>query len=369
MPITRQDETELLTVLHEGPFEQPMWNSFLSRLRKRIGADYCGLFFRRGDAHITDSTELFVGLKGSAPLEHLYLQSLYHSDPIPYDSLRPGRVYALTEFYNPDNAAHQKYWDDFLAPSGMHFMRIVRINEPGGYNAWLLIWKKQHDFDAKHAALLSALAPHLSISLRGFAAIEKERIRSDISGETIRRLNFGWLTLDSYGRVVDADAQAEQFLVHSNAIRRTSRGHLLPCLPDADRAFSTALRKFQNNPSGRPQLLHLADDPWLSMLLMPMRNRAVAGPLTPTLIAYLHGDSETSEQRIDQLIGLFGLTRSEAGLALRLSRGRTIAQAAMEMGLTLETARNYSKKIYAKTGARGQADLVRIMLASVVALA
>ncbi|MET0587942.1 MAG: LuxR family transcriptional regulator, partial [Novosphingobium sp.] len=36
--------------------------------------------------------------------------------------------------------------------------------------------------------------------------------------------------------------------------------------------------------------------------------------------------------------------------------------AGAELQLTQETARNYSKRIYAKTGANGQADLVRLML-------
>ncbi len=37
--------------------------------------------------------------------------------------------------------------------------------------------------------------------------------------------------------------------------------------------------------------------------------------------------------------------------------------------LTLETARNYSKRLYAKTGTRGQADLVRLVLTNVAMLA
>ena len=44
-------------------------------------------------------------------------------------------------------------------------------------------------------------------------------------------------------------------------------------------------------------------------------------------------------------------------------------EAAADLGLTVETARNYSKKIYAKTGARGQAELVRNILTGVLALA
>ena len=47
----------------------------------------------------------------------------------------------------------------------------------------------------------------------------------------------------------------------------------------------------------------------------------------------------------------------------------SIDEAAGEVGLTIETARNYSKKIYAKAGARGQPELVRNILVSVLALA
>ena len=53
---------------------------------------------------------------------------------------------------------------------------------------------------------------------------------------------------------------------------------------------------------------------------------------------------------------------------MRSSVTPAAAQAAIELGFTIETARNYSKRIYGKTDTRGQADLVRIILASVIAL-
>ena len=52
----------------------------------------------------------------------------------------------------------------------------------------------------------------------------------------------------------------------------------------------------------------------------------------------------------------------EAALAEAISHGRSIIEAGAELQLTKETARNYSKRIYAKTGASGQADLVRLLL-------
>ena len=87
------------------------------------------------------------------------------------------------------------------------------------------------------------------------------------------------------------------------------------------------------------------------------------------MVAYIQGDNRSLADRHEQLAELFGLLPSEARFALALSRGLSIAEAAQSLGITLETARNYSKKVYAKMGARGQADLIRFILTSVLALA
>ena len=63
------------------------------------------------------------------------------------------------------------------------------------------------------------------------------------------------------------------------------------------------------------------------------------------------------------------VTSIEARLALALSRGMSIPEAASKLDLKVGTVRKYSKTIYAKLGARGLADLVRIVLRSVLSLA
>ena len=87
------------------------------------------------------------------------------------------------------------------------------------------------------------------------------------------------------------------------------------------------------------------------------------------MIAYVHADSWSSADRCEQLAQLFDLLPSEARLALALARGMSIAEAAVDLGITVESARTYSKRIYAKTGARGQADLVRFVHRSVLGIA
>jgi DNA-binding CsgD family transcriptional regulator len=59
---------------------------------------------------------------------------------------------------------------------------------------------------------------------------------------------------------------------------------------------------------------------------------------------------------------LYTLTAVEARLATRLSQGQSVEEAAAEMGVTVNTARAYLKRIYSKIGVRRQSDLIRRLL-------
>ena len=245
-------------------------------------------------------------------------------------------------------------------------MRAVRVSEPGGVDAWLAI---ASDRPSGAGAVLSALAPHLRIALRNFVALEHERFRSDLANDAIARLNFGWITLDAQCRVVDLDAQAERVLERTSLLGRGRYGRLAIASPGEDRALAELVRTFAESPSSRPRAISLSRDPWLDMLVSPVQKRSISAARTPVAIIYLNGDRRSSADRCEQLADLFGLTPSEARLAWAMAQGMSIAEAAGEVGLTIETARNYSKKIYAKAGARGQPELIRNILISVLALA
>jgi DNA-binding CsgD family transcriptional regulator len=52
----------------------------------------------------------------------------------------------------------------------------------------------------------------------------------------------------------------------------------------------------------------------------------------------------------------------EARLASWLSQGKSVEEAAAAMGITVNTARAYLKRIYGKTGVRRQPELIRLLL-------
>ncbi len=360
---------DLSTALLEGPFEDPLWSSFLELLRSRTQASYASLIFRPVNKPLNALVELFAGERSPPRLQKLYTDEIYLRDPLPHYALADGRVYPLSELLNFERPDHAAFFRELLEPSGMSAMRIMRVVEATGVSAWLTIARPGPDFEAIHDSLLCDLAPHLRIALRTFVALERERFRADVAGQAFRRLDYGWLTLDAAGRVVDLECQAQQLLKRCSALRLTADRRLHAAAPGVHRDLTAALKAFNDDPSSRPRAIHLGRDPWMDMLLAPIQERAITASAPPVLIAYIHGDGWSTTDRCEQIAQLFGLSASESRLTLAISRGSSIAEAASDLGLTLETARNYSKRIYAKTGARGQPDLIRFVLASVLALA
>lgn len=358
---------DLLEPLIEGIAENPPWSTFVHRLRRRVRADYASIVFRPLPHNRV--IHLASGRESPPVLAQLYRDTLYKTDPMPYRELEEGKVYALPDLLRFGDPAHDSYYRQLLEPSGMNLLRMLRVTEAGGVSAWISVSRHKGDFRPDDDELLAALAPFLRAALRGFIALERERTSAAVANEAINRMNFGWLTLDSTGRILDADHHAEGVLSGSKLLARNRNGRLVATRPDISREIDEAVRAMAGNPQGRPRAIVLSREPWLDMLLVPSIVRTGTARPAPALVAYVHADKSSSADRVDQLGQMFDLIPCEARLALALSRGMSIAEAAVELGLTVESARTYSKRIYAKTGARGQADLVRFIHRSVLAIA
>ena len=365
--------SDLLPALLDGAFEDPLWSTFLDKLRRATQADYAALTFRPPGQPMKEVFHLFSGTAWPASINRLYQKQFREQhrdiDPLPYYDLEEGRTYALDEVLKAGEPAHDNYYQNFLAPSGMNAMRLLRVVESSGVNAWITITRKSSDFDPEASALLNALVPFLRSALRNFVALERERFNASLANDAISRLAFGWLTLSPSAEILDTDNQGAQLLAQSGILSRNAGGRLTARPRELDREITQAIRALSADSRSRPRAIVLSRDPWLDMLLVPTHKRSISAKPDPAVIAYVHGDNWSTADRCDQLAELFVLLPSEARLALTLARGMTITEAAAELGLTVETARNYSKKIYSKLGARGQPDLVRFVMRSVLAIA
>jgi len=353
----------LLEDLHEGMFQQPLWHKFLEKLRAQTGAVFTSLTFRTLERNTV--IRLHAGDPSPAHLHHLFVEK-YEVDPLAYRHMREGRVYALEELLDRDDPAHLAFFDELLLPQAITSLRSVRVTEPSGVEAWLVCGGGAN-IGSSTSSLLIALVPHVRIAMHNFVTLEREKFRSSVTSEAFGRLSFGWMTLDARCRIIDTTPYIERLFQRTAILRRGRYDRLTPSSPAIDRELTAVVKSFAEGRSSAPGAWTLSRDPWMDMLVAPTPKRPIASS-TPVAIAYVSGDDRSQTERYEQLCELFGLLPSEAKMAWAIASGRSIAEAAREMNISIETARTYSKKIYAKTGARNQAGLVRIILTSVLAI-
>ena len=83
-------------------------------------------------------------------------------------------------------------------------------------------------------------------------------------------------------------------------------------------------------------------------------------------IVFITDPMRRQEAPSDLLMRLFGLSSAEGRLLEKLVSGRSVKQAASDLGITGDTARSYLKVIFQKTDTHRQTDLVRLVLSSPV---
>ena len=364
----RVDDDGLLQSLHQGMFETPLWGEFLTRLLAKTGARFTSLIFRPIDGG--SAVQLYAGQPPPDNMRRLFRGDRMR-DPFPHSEpqseMRLGRAYALDELLGRTDPKQDGYFEQAMFASGLTAMRSIRVAEPSGVDLWMSACGGK-EIGSATGALLTALAPHLQIALRTYVTLERERFRASVTEQAIERMKMGWVTLDSQCRIIEATPNVEQLFRWGTLLRRGRYNRLVPASPALDRQLTALVKSYANNGDGRSQAFRLSEDPWVDMLATPANEHALPGRAKPAAIIYISGDRRSQADRCDQLVDLFGLLPSEARLAWMMAQATSIAEAAVALGLTVETARNYSKKIYAKTGARGHAELVRIILTSVLAM-
>lgn len=119
--------------------------------------------------------------------------------------------------------------------------------------------------------------------------------------------------------------------------------------------------------ASRAPLLSVRRDgkPPLMVAVLPSAHPAEE-PSDIAAIMFAVDPAVETEQLLESVCEVYGLTRVETRLACLLATGATLAEAATAMRVKEQSARGYLKQVFVKTGTNRQADLMRVMLTSLV---
>ncbi len=294
---------------------------------------------------------------------------LMNSDPrIAAFRSNPGRAVHCREATSQARLHASRIYREALRPLGIEYTMIVSIPEPGStMTNYLGLTRGRFDtpFDAADCTLLNELAPHLCRAMAIRRVLDEQGREQGVLKQLLRHLPQAAFILDRSGMVQHLNEPARVLSEAGLGVRLVEKHLRIGRDADHDR-FLSALAAAISGASVAPQKIVLepvgAKAPLTLTVEPPVRATGLSANDRGLAIVSVEpaGPQDNTDENL--LRTLFGLTPAQVRLTLLLASGRSVREAVGLLGITEGSARQYMKIIFAKTGAKRQADLVRLVL-------
>ena len=283
--------------------------------------------------------------------------------------LAPGTVLRAEAVCPDRDLRRTEYFEDWLRPQGLGaggFAIIGTARQPVVLS-FARSTARGH-LDAQEIGIARALVPHLSRALALGEHLESLVAEHAARSAALDRVAVGVILVDAEARPLLLNRRAELLLDAGDGLA-IARDGLTAARPETTEELRRLVAEAAGTtvgggtsaggaltlprPSGQRALMALvtpvARDRW------PVRGLAAAGVLVSDPEDVPPPPAETFRQ-------LWGLTVAEAELACQLAAGRSLEEAAQALGVRLPTVRTQLARIFAKTGTRRQAELIRLLV-------
>lgn len=371
----------LTDVIYRAATDPPAWTTFLEQLASELGGA---------------SIAMSVMLPGwDVPPEYYRVNLSERFVPAFERQLRRGLPWPMTapqfragfargsELFPDSEVARTEYYLEYLKPQGM---------APEGPIAHLIIAADQRPLsgisiqrrvDGRHftdddLAMCNLLVPHLATA----TAIRHERIRShqERSARThvLDRFRIGIAILDSARRAIVTNRSAQAIFRSEDGLFERA-GVIHAARPRDEWELQRLVRNVIHYDGVEPDGDHLPGDAFEERFLAIRRpsgkppymlvvNRLFASPRRSSVgdeaaAIFITDPSPGQSPYAETFRHLFDLTLAESEVVSLFAAGQSIDAISRQRGVTRATTRTLLKRVFAKTRANRQAELIRLIFA------
>lgn len=360
---------EAIGMIYEAASDVALWPKALTSIVSFVGNSGSHLAFI-DDVTGLISPDVFVGM----PPE---LMNKYNGERVKscprIQSARRNPLGAMCYDYQhiPENEIDRNEYYDWLQRQGdsIRYYLATQLDTYNGSEGWLSMAFRRSEGHAgpEHMRRLQAVLPHVNRAVRISQRLGNWELASSGTLAALNALDFCVYILGTGERLLQMNANGDRLLRAGKVIRMTG-GRLQLTDPEADRAFGRYVAQARNPQHGassdggglmvRCQVSGEAYRVTVSPLRMQIRELGFG---TTSAIVFVecktHAVAEpaTLQER-------FRLTPAETRLAVGLAQGRSLREIATAHGVSTNTVRSQLQSLLQKTGAKRQAELVRMLL-------
>lgn len=360
--MTAVDEfSELISGIYSAVLDPEQWDVSMAAIARAFDAHTASLVFADSGSRTLKHAQM---PPGAAQAYTAHYQRLDHVlcavETGPVGAVRTG-----AELMWPYQ--HREFQIDWARPNGFHDGLFVRLTPGPAVTSLAIANVLESDrFDSpERIALINRLIPHLQQALRMQDRLDDLDQRSGDLTDAGAAVGHGIVIVERH-RAVYTNVAAERIL-HSRDGLRFDDGRVKAEASSADAQLQCSITRAFNldrddpgggsllcpRPSGRrPYIVHV----------LPIDSNSVAAPHRARVMVIIVDPEQRPEPPASLLRRLYGLTKSEAQVALLVLRGEGLTPIAEQLSVSLTTVKTHLRHVFDKTGVHRQAELVRLLV-------
>lgn len=369
----REELDEVVAQIYRATTEPEGWNAVMERIGRRIGANLAAVHVHAQGGDAEPATT--VGAWGRRVPGLRDYESYYATRNVWVQHgahlLKPGAILTSEQMCPDELLLSSEFYLDFLRPLDVRYsIRAVLSFDPEPLSYFSA--GRPHaarPFGDVERRILGAVTPHLIQAIRIQSRLEaNESGRHAVTG-ALERLPLAVIFLDRRCRVLEMNQSARRIVEAGDGLK-LERGVLVALDTRAEVQLQQMIFGAASLESGR-----LLRHGGALLLPRPAGRRPLSAMVAPTgvtgifpasrlarVVVLIEEPPRLTTGPLPAFAKDHKLSKAEAGLAARLVSGMSLRQAAAALGVSEHTVRSHLKRVFAKTGVRRQAELVRRVL-------
>jgi DNA-binding CsgD family transcriptional regulator len=356
-------QSELIESIYDAGLHPELWSDVVVMLNAFFGSRACGLI-SKDSVSKSGATHYYCGV--DPHYIQLYAETYAQHDPLARLP-RYGEVRNIPDLVNFDEYRRGRFYQEWLRPQGcVDVANVVLEQSKSPCPMLMTVIPGKEMLDANQRARMQLIAPHASRALTINRAIERKQQRAIALADVVDRLNAGVILLDGACHIVHSNPAGETILAADDVLRSVC-GRLVARSPEANLALRDIFRDAGEvalaAASGRkiPLMSHDGAYYIAHVIALPSLLRNGAEPACGAVGALFVWKAEVDGQSCAGLLDrTFELTPAELRVLQSIVEVGGVPETAAALGIAETTVKTHLHRVFAKTGASRQADLVKL---------
>jgi DNA-binding CsgD family transcriptional regulator len=369
-----EQASSLIGDIYGAAIDPALWTAVLRRAREFVGGSAAALFTK--DA-ARKTLSLCYDDGGIDPhYKQLYFDTYVKLDPVTAS-------HACAEIERPvsmaDLGAHveiveSRFYKEWAQPQGLvDFVCAVLDKSAAGAAMFGVFRHERHGIvDDRARKRMCLIVPHIRRAVHIGRAIDLKAAEAATFADVLDGLTAGMFLVDATGGIVHANANGHAML-QEGSVLRTRGGRLVAAQASAAAALAQIIpaagcRETAIGTKGIAVPLSTSDGGHYVAHVLPLAHaalqRAMISHPTVAFALFVHKvELDVSSSPPEAIARLYKLTPSELRVLLAIVQVGGVPETAEALGIADTTVKTHLHRLFGKTGAARQADLVKLIAA------